>query len=597
MAYIPQSEEDRKRAARRDSGMPQYTTLEVPFSYAVAMTAHSYWTSVFLSRSPVFQFTARHGEPLMQVDAVEALIDYQVVVGGMMAPLFIWLLDPIKYGFGVMGVFWEEDRHIVSRIVEEEDTYLGVFKTGKKVKKRVVEEIPGYVGNRVYNVRPQDFFPDPRVPIGQFQQGEFVGRYVEVGWNTVLQRVKAGIYDEANVAKLRKIRSRKFSQRDEGSPQIVLPQAGSMMESQFTGSVDSNDMGYVALLEMYVELVPEDWGLGNTKYPEKWVFVLAEEEIVLHASPLGMYHNKFPFVVQEYEPDGYSLFSRSMMEVGQNMQHLLTWLVNTHLQNVRKSLNDMFVFDPSRIVVKDLLDPEPGKYVRLAPEYYGTDPRMAVHQLQVVDVTRGHMQDAETVMQMFQRALGVTDNVMGMLNPTGRRTATESRISTSFSGNRLKTNAEYMSAVGWGPLAQMLLQNTQQNYDLDRQYRVAGDLLGGAGQQAFVQVTPDSISGMYDFVPVDGTLPVDKFALATLWKELMAQMAASPQLLQMYDVGKVFAYTAKLAGAKNIDRFKLAVVPDDVMANRVQMGDSVPVTKAEPPATGMEQIPGMGTIL
>ena len=64
-----------------------YVSIEVPYSYAVVMTLHTYISSVFLSK-PGFQVQARHGEPEMSVQAVEALLDYQCVAGEQTFPLF-----------------------------------------------------------------------------------------------------------------------------------------------------------------------------------------------------------------------------------------------------------------------------------------------------------------------------------------------------------------------------------------------------------------------------------------------------------------------------------------------------------------------------
>ena len=63
-SYVPEKEEDTKRRARRDKGDPQFTTLVVPYHYAILLTAHTYWSSVFLSRTPVHQYTGRHGESI-----------------------------------------------------------------------------------------------------------------------------------------------------------------------------------------------------------------------------------------------------------------------------------------------------------------------------------------------------------------------------------------------------------------------------------------------------------------------------------------------------------------------------------------------------
>ena len=50
IAYLPEKEVDVQRRLNRDNaGNPQYTTIKIPYSYAILMTAHTYYTTVFLS--------------------------------------------------------------------------------------------------------------------------------------------------------------------------------------------------------------------------------------------------------------------------------------------------------------------------------------------------------------------------------------------------------------------------------------------------------------------------------------------------------------------------------------------------------------------
>jgi hypothetical protein len=73
------------------------------------------------------------------------------------------------------------------------------------------------------------------------------------------------------------------------------------------------------------------------------------------------------------------MFKRSMLEQLKPLNDVLTWLFNSHFYNVRKALNDQFVIDPSRIMMRDALDPEPGRMMRLKPTAYGTDPKSSDH--------------------------------------------------------------------------------------------------------------------------------------------------------------------------------------------------------------------------
>lgn len=580
LAYMPARELDIDRRNLKTAGIPQYTTIEIPYSYALLMTAHTYYSTVFLSRDPVFQYMGRHGETQTAEQAVEALMHYQVNSGANLMPLYIWLLDVGKYGLGVVGHYWDEELIVTSQVVESPRTFMGAAIPGTKHKVRKTFEIPGYVGNRVFNTRPQDFLPDPSVPIWRFQEGEFCARYTEIPWGTAYDLFERKIYFNREHARL----SRGVEVgRERGSSQLDLPNADNW--EWFANENSAVLKGH----EIYVRLVPSEWGLGASKRRELWVFTMIGEDLIIGAQPLGLIHNKFPFSVIEYELDGYALFTRSMLETLKPLQDTLTWLINTHFYNVRKTLNGEFTADPSRVVMKDFDDPNAGRIIRIKPAGYGQDIRTMVGQLPVANVTGTHVQDSQIVMEMMQRLPGVTENVMGMVNAGGRKTATEIRSSNTFSVNRLKTNTEVFSAMGFAPLSHMLLANTQQLYELERKYRIVGDMIEGA--EKYIDVTPEMIAGAYDFVPVDGTMPVDRLAMAKMWQEMLGSSSKIPQVMQQWDFGRLFGYVGRLMGLRNVNQFKIQMRDDGALQQAAQRGDVVPLPTAAPPRS---QMPGMG---
>lgn len=230
------------------------------------------------------------------------------------------------------------------------------------------------------------------------------------------------------------------------------------------------------------------------------------------------------------------------------------------------------------------------------------------HQIQTTDVTQNHLRDVQMVGDLIQRVTGVTDNIMGMVNQGGRKTATEVRSANVFGANRLKTQSEYFSATGFAPLSQMMLQETQQRFEGSEKFRIAGDLMDEG--MKFVEATPEDIAGFFDFVPVDGTMPVDRFAQVTMWTQLLGQMRAFPQVMQGYDMGGIFAWVAQLGGLKNIKRFRLNIRPDEDIQRDLEKGNVIGVsdvggnggaaggTGAAPASTtgvpGAGQAPGMG---
>lgn len=584
VSFTPETEADAARRARRDSGRPEYTTIIVPYSYALLLSLHTYWASVFMARDPIMQYQARHGETQGNTESVMSIIDYQLRTGHGLVPLFLWLMDVGKYGEGIIHYEWNSEEIPVVRFSDQPVMFGETIPTGKTKRVREQIMVRGYEGIRLQNIHPLHFFPDTRHPLIDFQKGEFCGHYMELGWHEILRRQARGEF--FNVEELRKMGGG-IGRTAVLSPQLSEPNVdavgGPLQVPKDEAGIDYVlNPGFQKIIRMEVELVPRDWFLEGGGTPEKWVFHITEDmRVVIGAQPLGRFHGRYSYEQLSYEPDAYSLRTRGALEVLEPLQNTMDWLFNSLAYETRRNLNSSIVFDPSRLTTKDVLDPLPGGGIRMRPDAYGTDPRTTFTQLQYAATTQNHPQLMQLVGELMQRCVGANDNVMG-ISPRGRQTATETRATTGFSASRLKNNAEFFSYLGWEGLAQAMLQESQQFFTQERIFRIAGNVaMLGAERQALI--TPDDIAGFYDFVPVDGTMPVDRLALATLMKEIMMQGFQMPMVMAKYDWAGIFAWTAQLAGFKNIHQFELA--PDEALMQAAQAGNVVP-TAAGGPANG-----------
>jgi len=185
-----------------------------------------------------------------------------------------------------------------------------------------------------------------------------------------------------------------------------------------------------------------------------------------------------------------------------------------------------------------------------------------------------------TMYGVGERVFGINDQILGMMAGGGRKTATEVRTSTGFGVSRQKTVAEYISATGFAAHAQRMVQNSQQYMTSERKIRIAGSIVKDMGmneQLNFINVNPDAIKGFYDVVPVDGTLPVDRLALAQLWKSIMLEMRSVPGLIQQYDLSRIFAHTAQLAGIRNLNQFKIEIGSPQSLMQQADAGNIIPL--------------------
>ena len=576
IGYTNATAEDLSRKANRDAGKPEYTTLHIPYNYALLLTAHTYITSVVFSRTPVWQVRGRNGQGAKNEKAMEALLGYQVLVGNHMPDYYAWTHDALRYGFGVLGHYWSKEMVRTSEYVKEEELFLGVG-TGKFKYKSSPIEVESYAGTRTFNVRPANFLWDPRYPISRFQQGEFCGRQFQISPLDMLD--PASFF---NIEEIRHVSYSNTSGENTNNSALDIPS----QNSDLTSRIDDQSALRTAH-ELFVRIIPRDWGLGSETLPQKWVFLVLNKELIVRAQPLGLYHDKFPFAVTPGEVEVYDRVPRSLLYTTQSLNDTLSWLVNIHLYNVRQSVNNQWIGDPSRIVMSDLTDPNPGKVIRLKPNAYGTDVRTMLSQLPVADVTRGNIADMGQITQILQRMTGVSDMLMGSFQGN-RASATEVRSTGAFGTSRMKTLVEYMSAVGFSDHVQMLIQTTQQRMDTDLELRIAGDTVDSPEQ---LTISPRDIAGFYDLEPVDGTMPIDRLAMVNMWTQLLKGMQGFPQVLQQYDIGKVFGHVAQLGGLRDIASFKLNVLPPGA----APPPGTGPINERFPTDGQSLQIPGIGT--
>lgn len=564
VAYISEREKDRINKAQKKTGVLDYVQVEVPYSYGMLMTAHTYWASVFLGRSPVYSYEGRHGESMMNQQAIESLIHYQYGVGKMSANHYIWLYDCGKYGVGIMGRYWDTQYARYSEYVEEPELYLGQ-ETGRTIKKRRLSKVKGYEGNSLYNIQPYNFLFDPSVTYAQLDDGEFAGHIAQSTWMKLKQDKDR--YFNLDILEKQKGAATK---EEHGSDRVSHP----LRPGEDHGLSSELSKGGVKLVHLCIRIIPKEWKLGNTDEPEIWCFTMADDKVLIECRPLGEITDRFPYYTIESEIEGYQLFRRGILEAAQPLNDVMTWLINSHFHNVRAALNNQFVYDPSKIHAADILDPQPGKRIRLKPSAYDTDVRSAVTQLQSYDVTQTHMNDMNGVGELLQRALGINDNVMGMLDPGGRKTATEVQQAGSNSVHRLKTTAEYMSATGFSVLATDLLKSTQQFYQGDKQFRIVG---APDPNNPYVQVTPETIAGMYDYIPIDGVLPQNKAAALQTMQTAIQTMSSSEVFMQQYDVMGMLIWLLKESGLKNIQNFRIQMQPQPTPGSTPIGGGNAPV--------------------
>ena len=561
-AYVPvQDWENIYKEAKEQS--PKQTvqkllpTLVVPYSFSTIRTIVTYLTTVFLARKPIFTVGANAKEWIEAAQTMEQLLQYNAEHSKFVMHCTQWLYNGEIYGLGVLRTQFENQRKHRTKAVPNP-----LDPTGAPLKTSVEELV--YQGNTVENIDPFLFFPDPRVPMMQVaKKGEFVfwrqfvGKFTLQKSGEFMHLDKIGTMTrDGETQSLRNLRA-------EGNSLTTG------MDDPLLGNQDTSQ--FVQVDEGTVELIPSEFGLGDSDIPEKFLVTIANKKQIIRLEPFGADHDMHPVAV--IEPYGLGGFGNlGISDYLAPIQDMISWLLNSHIQNVKGALNNSFIYDPSMINEKDLLSDSPNKCIRVRPKAYGVDVSMYFKQLQVVDSTSGHVNDMSTLTRIGDSLSAVNENYRGLQDSGGRKTATEIRATVEAATSRLASHAQYISATGMQDLVTQWSLNNQQY--LSREFEM--QVLGEDGAMNSVIISPEAINGDFYFPIHDGNLPLDKVALFDIWQQVLQFVQGDPEMRQAYSLPRIFDFVAKLGGATNIDNFKVQAMPQEQIQAQVASGQLIP---------------------
>lgn len=573
-AYIDLADYEKLIKAQNDAGAPaKVVNITVPYMYATIMTVVTYMVQTFCGRKPIFQVGGMSDQAMQRAPNMEAVLQYNADHTRLIKHIYQWLLDQEIYGVGVLLTVWAKNKAQRTLWTEQQ----GVGGQSLWVPKR--ENRTVYEGNMVRAIDPFMFFPDPRVPMSEVaERGEFAfwrtfeSKYMLKGLEgqrqlrfvdecgSMPKGATAGEYNKSN----RGIRSG-------GEDQPADPR----------GLGQNISTSFVQVDQGVVKVIPSQLGLSDVDYPEPWLFTILNKRQIVQAEPYEADHGKIPISVAEPYTFGYGFGQLGSADFIGPYQDTISWFINSHIENVRTVLNNMFVVDPSRVEMQDLKHPDAGKLIRIKRAAYGQDVREMLQQLNVHDVTQGHVKDLELFIRLADSLLGVNDNLRGLQDSGGRKTATEVRTSGEAGASRLAASARLRSAQSLVDLAEMMSLNIQQY--MSEEFYVM--MMGEDAQEKPIRISPAHLTGDFYFPIHDGTLPIDRIAQLDIWKEILMGVAGDQELRQQFSIPAIFDWVAELGGAKNLSKFKLNMKPDGAVENQAQQGNIVPVNAA---AAGMK---------
>lgn len=548
--------------------------IVVPESYATLDVLLTYMSSAFL-QDQIWSYSGVGPEDALGAQLMSHVINQQAKHFRAGLALHTQWRDAFSYGFGAVTPVWHREMGTKTEVREEGflDRVSNIFLLNRAERRRSGRVLK-YEGNKIKNIDPYSFLPDPNVSIHEVHEAEFVGWIESTNTMSLLNRDRDDKDHVFNAKYVDLIDGRSSIQQAHGN----IPNRGD--NDRYTNTNNPCD-----ILWMYVTIIPSRWGVGDGEYPEEWLFGLAGDQVVVTAQPLGLDHGEKPIAVCAPDYDGYSINPTSRLGIIHDMQTLVDFLYTSHIQNIRKAINDMLVIDPSIINYYDVANPKPGKIIRARRAGWGRGViRDSFEQLKVDDITRGHIADAGLMSSLMQKVSSANENVQGGFpHRTSRISATEARTSRMGSLSRLEKAAKIISEQSMQRLGRLLADQTQQLMEQETYIKVTGELgqrlqeeYGINPRQDRVKLSPLDLVVNYDIEAHDGTIPGAEDA--ENWVQLyQVLMQSDPSVTTRFNKVAIFKHIARQLGARNVDAFELKgkAMQDEQVMREVERGNLV----------------------
>lgn len=547
--------------AQRNDSDGGYKKIIVPVSKITLETILTYMMAAFI-QNPIWSFTGTGPEDSVKAQLHTELVNNHARRYGLAMKLYTAMRDMFAYGIGGSSPFWHQE--LVRQTTFNEET-----RQREPGELAVLTE-----GNNLHELDPYRLILDPNVPAHEPQRGEFFGWVSRTTYPQLrnLEIQNPGMF--FNVQYLKHIEgiSGTFS-KDENDPRFGEP---------------STDLERpIDILWLYVNLIPEEWKLGKGSEPEQWLFALAGDALVISARPTGLHHGQLPVAIGAPDTDGYSSQPSSRLGNVHDMQEHINFLFSSHIENVKRSVNNELIYDPMMLNEKDMLDPKPGKRIRLRKAAWGRGGIDSYWgQIKIQDLTQNNMADVAFLRALGNETAGTPDAVRGnVVNQGPRISSAQAQSARTSQLSRLEKDALLISWQYMRPLGRMFVAHNQQ-FMTEPVFLDTTGQLNQVLKRAFpdreapnnrLQVQfQDILGGPFDTLVHDGTIPGKEDANA--WIQFLQVAGSVPQVLQSLDMNRLIMHIARQLGAKSVDQFintDVQVASEEEIQRRVQAGNLV----------------------
>lgn len=551
---------DKADDSATSKGQPK--KLIVPLTFAQIMTFVSFCVMNLMQNRRFFELepTGTEDNPLQE--PLELILERDLRKNQWTSFLVQFFLDIGRFSLAAAEVCYKEEyRHMR---VPQDETESGAFGVETKKQTYDFQQIPVFIGNKVYPVSPYRFLPDTSMPLTRYQEGEFCGSEDE--WQISALRADESLFNLDVIPKmsLEDYQARRKVSRVDFGPEVrENPNLSSPTETSNAGAYVKS--GPVAITKMVIDIIPNDFKvqdkegeLGKEKFPVRYIVWIANDKVIIRFEEAYYLHCQFPYIFAQFIPDQHRTVNEGLASVCDQMTNLITWLINAHVTSQRNSVQSKWAIDPSGVDIKSLESESP--YIYLKKNASQTGVERYIKQFTTTDTTANVFQDVSALKELLEIVTGLSSQMQGQYS-AGRRSATQDRVVAQGASARGKTNLSTIWDSAFEPLGKQLIANNRQEMDKDTFMRIVGtgrqwpvkpgttpQIDPQTGAQIPERFTDDEIYDLFkadpiaiamseDFFVFDGTIPSEKAFLAQSLQEILVTILSNPEVSTILGYG------------------------------------------------------------
>lgn len=467
-----------------------------------------------LINDPVIRYDGVSPEDMLGVALLEKVIGFQTKKNSVARALDVLISNSLKYNICAGVVSWRRSLNTIGKITHE--------------------------GSYLIPLDPYRTLFDPSVPMHLVQDANYIGWVETVSISKLVELVKTGYFAEFKELK----------------DVINNPSSFCFDSLRYCKRSMITDSKALDIITIYANVIPSEFGLGTSIMPEKWLFCLLGNQVLIKAVPLGMEHNQFPVIVcaPDFDDFDFNATSRTGMMTG--MQSLIDWLFETHIKSTTRALQNRIIVDPEAINLKDVLEND--TFIRVRPTARGRDLRTFVHQLNIQDVTSNYYTDIAQTMSIMEKTSGVDAASAGQLRQSGpeRLTSQEFLGTLAAAKGRLGRMAQLMADQIFPQLGMLMAYNTQKMMSKEVLVKITGrweQELSLLYPNKSATVSASQLNVNFDVASYEGSRTSE--SSAEMWYKILELMSSNQLLSQSFDLTKVFTHLVQSMGVKDVESF------------------------------------------